>query len=302
MRREDIADLAAFATVAEARSFTRAAAKLGISQSALSQIVRRLETRLGVRLLARTTRSVAPTDAGERLVRALAPMLHDLDQHMAELSAMRDKPAGFIRITSVEHAARTVILPALSKLLPAYPDITVEVVVDYGLADIVADRFDAGVRLGESVAKDMIAVPIGPAIPMAIVGSPKYFKKFPAPTKPDQLVEHRAINLRLPTSGTLNTWRLVKGGRETRVRVEGSLVFNTIELILDAALDGLGLAYLPLDQLDKPLKAGRLRRVLAEWTPPLPPYHLYYPTRRHTSAAFKLLVEALRYRSMRGAR
>ncbi len=296
MRREDMADLTAFVVVAEAKNFTRAAAKLDLSQSALSQIVRRLEARLGVRLLARTTWSVAPTEAGERLLQSLAPMLHDIDQRIADLSTFRDKPAGTIRITTVEHAAKTILRPALSRLLPDYPDITVEIIIDYGLTDIVADRFDAGVRLGEHVAKDMIAVPIGPEIPMAIVGSPKYFRKLAQPTHPDQLVAHRCINLRLPTSGTLNAWRFVKGGRETRVRVEGPLIFNTIDLIQDAALDGLGLAYLPLDQVEKLIKSARLRRVLTQWTPPLPAYHLYYPSRRHVSPAFKLLVDVLRFR------
>lgn len=295
MRREDMADLTAFVVVAETRNFTRAAAKLDLSQSALSQIVRRLEGRLGVRLLARTTRSVAPTEAGERLLQSLAPMLHDIDQRIADLSTFRDKPAGTLRITTVEHAAKTILRPALSRLLPDYPDITVEIVIDYGLTDIVAERFDAGVRLGEHVAKDMIAAPIGPEIPMAIVGSAKYLRQNPPPTHPNQLIQHRCINLRLPTSGTLNAWRLAKSGREMRVRVEGPLVFNTIDLILDAAVDGLGLAYLPIDQVEKHLKAGRLKHVLAEWTPPLSGYHLYYPSRRHTSPAFRLLVEALRY-------
>lgn len=299
MRREDMADLTAFVVVAEAQNFTRAAAKLGLSQSALSQIVRRLETRLGVRLLARTTRSVAATEAGDRLVRSLAPMLHDLDQRIAELSAFRDKPSGTIRITTVEHAAKTILLPALGKLLPDYPDITVEVIVDYGLADVVADRFDAGVRLGEQVAKDMIAVRMGPDIPMAIVGSARYFRQHAPPANPDQLVEHRGINLRLPTSGTLNAWRLVKAGHEMRARVDGPLIFNTIDLIRDAAVDGLGLAYLPLDQVETLVKRGRLKRVLEQWTPPLSGYHLYYPSRRHSSPAFKLLVEALRYRPAR---
>ncbi|OJU66799.1 MAG: LysR family transcriptional regulator [Rhizobiales bacterium 63-7] len=296
MRREDMADLTAFVTVAEERNFTRAAAKLGLSQSALSQIVQRLEERLGVRLLARTTRSVAPTPAGERLVERLAPMLHDLDQGLTELSEFRDKPAGLIRVTTVEHAARTVIRPAMTRLLTDYPDITVEVIVDYGLADVVADRFDAGVRLGEQVAKDMIALRISPDIPMAIVGAADYLRRHPAPQEPQQLVDHRCINLRLPTSGTLNAWRLTQDGREMRVRVEGPLVFNTLDLILDSALDGLGLAYMPLDQVAHDIEAGRLVQVLSEWTPPLPGYHLYYPSRRPSSPAFRLFVEVLRYR------
>lgn len=296
MRREEMADLTAFVVVAEERNFTRAAAKLGISQSALSQIVRRLEARLGLRLLARTTRSVAPTQAGERLVRTLAPMLHDLDRSIADLSELRDKPAGTIRITTVEHAAKTILCPALATLLPEHPDLTVEIVVDYGLADIVADRFDAGVRLGEQVAKDMIAVRITPDIPMAIVGSPAYFRRHPPPAEPRHLVEHRCINLRLPTSGALNGWRLLQDGREIRVRVDGPLVLNTIDLILDSALAGLGLAYLPLDQVEGHLAGNRLAQVLGPWTPPLPGYHLYYPSRRHASPAFRLLVDALRYR------
>lgn len=297
MRREEMADLTAFLVVAEERSFTRAAGKLGLSQSALSQIVRRLEARLGVRLLARTTRSVAPTHAGERLVQKLAPMLHDLDQGIADLSEYRDRPAGTIRITTVEHAAKTILCPALTKILPDHPDITVEIIVDYGLADVVADRFDAGVRLGKQVAKDMIAVRIAPDIRMAIVGSPRYFRRHPPPSEPQHLVEHRCINLRLPTSATLNKWRLLQNGREVRVSVEGPLIFNTIDLILDTAIDGLGLAYLPLDQVSRHLKGGRLVQVLREWTPPLPGYHLYYPSRRHSSPAFRLLVDALRYRS-----
>lgn len=297
MRREEMADLAAFVAVAEERSFTRAAGKLGLSQSALSQIVRRLEARLDVRLLSRTTRSVAPTQAGERLAKKLAPTLHDIDQSIADLSEYRDRPAGTIRITTVEHAARTVLRPALAKILPDNPDITVEIIIDYGLADVVADRFDAGVRLGEQVAKDMIAVRISPDIPMAIVGSPRYFRRHPPPDDPQRLVEHRCINLRLPTSGTLNKWRLLRNGREVRVNVDGPLIFNTLDLILDTALDGLGLAYLPLDQVSRYLKNGRLVQVLAAWTPPLPGYHLYYPSRRHASLAFRLLVEALRYQS-----
>ncbi|MCZ7502769.1 LysR family transcriptional regulator [Agrobacterium sp. 22-221-1] len=296
MRRDEIADLAAFVVVAEERSFTKAAARLGMAQSALSQIVRRIEERLGVRLLSRTTRSVAPTEAGERLIATLGPMLHDLDVAVASLGDLRDRPSGTIRITTVEHAAKTIIVPAMKRLLPDNPDIKVEITIDYGLADVVADRFDAGVRLGGDIAKDMIAVRIGPDTPMAIAGSPDYFLKHPAPTSPSQLVDHRAINLRLPTSGTLNGWRLTPGGRETRVRIDGPLVLNTIDLILDATLDGHGLAYLPLDQVQPHLDAGRLMRVLGKFTPDLPGYHLYYPHRRHPSAAFSLFVETLRFR------
>lgn len=296
MRRDEIADLAAFVVVAEERSFTKAAVRLGMAQSALSQIVRRIEERLGLRLLSRTTRSVAPTDAGERLIATLGPMLHDLDAAIASLGELRDRPSGTIRLTTVEHAAKTIVVPAMKRLLPANPDVTVEVTIDYGLADVVADRFDAGIRLGGEIAKDMIAVRIGPDIAMAIVGSPHYFRTRNAPASPARLIDHRAINLRLPTSGTLNGWRLMRGGREARVRVDGPLILNTIDLILDAALDGHGLAYLPLDQVQPYLDDGRLMRVLSRFTPDLPGYHLYYPHRRHASSAFNLLVETLRFR------
>jgi LysR family transcriptional regulator, regulator of peptidoglycan recycling len=296
MRRDEIADLAAFVVVAEERSFTKAAARLGMAQSALSQIVRRIEERLGLRLLSRTTRSVAPTDAGERLIATLGPMLHDLDSAIASLGELRDRPSGTIRLTTVEHAAKTIIVPAMKRLLPDNPDITVEMTIDYGLADVVAARFDAGVRLGGEIAKDMIAVRIGPDIPMAIVGSPDYFRTRAVPASPAQLIDHRAINLRLPSSGTLNGWRLMRGGREARVRIEGPLILNTIDLILDAALDGHGLAYLPLDQVLRHLNEGRLVRVLSNSTPDLPGYHLYYPHRRNASSAFGLLVETLRFR------
>ncbi|WP_340642976.1 LysR family transcriptional regulator [Thalassospira povalilytica] len=291
-----MADLTAFVVVAEARSFTRAAGKLGLSQSALSQIVRRLEERLGVRLLARTTRSVAPTEAGQRLVDQLAPMLHELDQSIADLSEFRDKPAGTIRITSVEHAAKTVLNPAMSALLKSNPDITVEITVDYGLADVVSDRFDAGVRLGEHVARDMIAMRISADIPMCIVGSPEYLESHPAPKSPRDLARHRGINLRLPSSETLNAWRLMQDGEEIRVRMDGPLVFNTIDLILDATLDGVGLGYLPEDQVTNALSSGKLIKVLDDAVPPLPGYHLYYPSRRHHSPAFKLFLDAVRYR------
>ncbi|MBS7541510.1 LysR family transcriptional regulator [Ancylobacter oerskovii] len=296
MRREDMADLAAFAIVVEERNFTRAATKLGLSQSALSQIVKRLEERLGVALIARTTRSVAPTPAGERLWQTLAPMLRDLDQSLAALGEFRDKPSGTIRITSVEHAAKTILLPAVATLIADYPDIDVEIVTTYELSDVVAEGFDAGVRLGEHVSKDMVAVRMGPDIPMAIIAAPGYLSQRPVPSTPHDLAGHRGINLRLPTPGTVNAWRLGHGGREIRVRVDGPLILNTIELILDAALAGLGLAYLPLAQVDEHLRQGRLVEVLGEWTPPLPGYHLYYASRRQTSPAFRLLLNAVRYR------
>ncbi|WP_226629716.1 LysR family transcriptional regulator [Alloyangia pacifica] len=299
MRREDIADLTAFVTVAEEGSFTKAATRLGISQSALSQIVRRLEDRLGLRLLARTTRSVAPTPAGDRLVRRLGPLLREIDSDLAELSEFRDTPTGNIRITSVEHAAKTILIPALAEVLPGYPDVNVEVIVDYGLVDVVADRFDAGVRLGEQVAKDMISVRISPDIPMAIVGAPAYLTQHPVPKTPEDLVEHRAINLRLPSSETINAWRLSKNGEAKRVRVEGALSFNTVELIRKSVLLGQGLAYLPRDQVEDDLARGTLSQVLADWTPPLPGYHLYYPNRRHSSPAFRLVVDALKARLRR---
>ena len=296
MRREDISDLSALVVVAEEGSFTRAAARLQLSQSALSQIVRRLEERLGVRLLARTTRSVSTTEAGERLVQTMAPMLRQLDEQLDDLSTFRDKPTGLIRITAVEHAAKTILYPKIAKLVADYPDITVEIFIDYGLSDVVADRFDAGVRLGEQVAKDMIGVRLGPDIPMVIVGAPKYFRKKEQPAKVDDLLEHRCINLRLPTLDTVYAWRLVDKGRETRIKVEGSLILNAIDLIIEAALDGVGLAYLPLDQVEKQIARGKLRHVLGENTPPLPAYHLYYPSRRHHTPAFQLLIDSLRYR------
>lgn len=296
MRREEMADLTAFVVVAEERSFTRAAARLGMSQSALSQIVRRLEERLGLRLLARTTRSVSPTEAGLRLLETLTPALEDLDASIAALSELRDKPAGTIRITSVEHATKTVLWPALKKLLPDYPDLAVEIVNDYGLTDIVSDRFDAGVRLGEQVAKDMIAVRISPDIPMSLVGSPAYLAQRPAPTVPQDLIAHRCIHLRLPTSGGLYVWAFEKDGHELKVRAEGPLVFNTIELILEAAVDGLGLGYMPTDHVQGHVHAGRLVKLLGDWCPSLPGYHLYYPSRRHPVPAFALLVDALRLR------
>jgi DNA-binding transcriptional LysR family regulator len=297
MPRTGLNDLAAFLAVARERSFTRAAAQLGVSQSALSQTIRGLEARLGLRLLTRTTRSVAPTEAGERLLRTVGPRLEEIDDELAALSELRDKPAGTIRITATENAATAVLLPTLAKLLPDYPDIKVEIVIDYGLTDIVAERYDAGVRPGETVAKGMIAVRIAPDMRMAVVGAPSYFAKRPRPRTPQDLTSHTCLNLRLPTHGGLYAWEFEKGGRELRVRVEGQLAFNAATLILNAAQAGLGLAYLPEEQVRTHLGEGRLVRVLADWCPPFSGYHLYYPSRRQHAPAFALLVEALRYRS-----
>ncbi|TGQ34618.1 LysR family transcriptional regulator [Mesorhizobium sp. M00.F.Ca.ET.216.01.1.1] len=296
MPRANVNDLIAFLAVAKERSFTRAAAKLGVSQSALSHTVRGLEERLGLRLLTRTTRSVAPTEAGERLLQTLGPRFEEIESELAALSELRDKPAGTIRITAGEHAADAVLWPALAKLLPGYPDIKVEIIVDYGLTDIVAERYDAGVRLGEQVAKDMIAVRIGPDMRMAVVGAPAYFARRKRPQAPQDLTAHDCINIRLPTYGGLYAWEFEKTGRELKVRVEGQFVFNNSSLRLNAALAGFGLAYLPEDQVRAHLTDGRLVRVLADWCPPFPGYHLYYPSRRQQSPAFALLVDALRYR------
>jgi DNA-binding transcriptional LysR family regulator len=297
MSGENFNVLAAFAVVARERSFTRAAAQLGVSQSALSQTVKTLEARLGIRLLTRTTRSVSPTEAGERLLRIVGPRLEEIEQELAILSELREKPAGLIRVTAGEHAALTVLQPAINRLLPDYPDIRVEIIVDYGLADIVAEGYDAGVRLGEQVAKDMIAVRIAPDMRMAVVGAPAYFASRPRPVTPQDLTAHNCINIRLPTYGGVYAWEFEKDGHELRVRVDGQLVFNNIVLRLDSALQGLGLAYMPQDHAAEAIAAGRLERVLEDWCEPFSGYHLYYPSRRHNSPAFALFVDALRYRA-----
>ncbi|ELO0970436.1 LysR family transcriptional regulator [Raoultella ornithinolytica] len=296
MKRDEIAGLMAFVAVAEERSFTRAAARLGMAQSALSQIVRRTEERLGLRLLTRTTRSVVPTEAGEHLLSVLGPMLNDLNSALTSLGDLRDRPSGTIRITTVEHAAKTILLPAMRTLLKSHPDINVQLLIDYGLTDVVSERFDAGVRLGGEMDKDMIAVRIGPDIPMAIVGAPDYLSRRGTPVSVAHLVDHQAINLYLPSSGTANRWRLMRGGREVRVRMEGQLLLNTIDLILDAAIDGHGLAYLPYDQVLQAIEEKKLTRVLEKFTPDLPGYHLYYPHRRHAGSAFSLFIDVLKYK------
>jgi len=296
MPRTNIDDLLAFLAVARAKSFTRAAAQMGVSQSALSHTIRGLEERLGLRLLTRTTRSVAPTEAGERLLRNVGPHFDEIEAEIDALSVLKEKPSGTIRINSSEHAAETLLWPKLAEFLPHYPDIKVEIWADYTLADIVAERFDAGVRLGEQVAKDMVAVRIGPDERFLVVGAPAYLAGRARPTHPQDLLQHGCINLRLPTLGGLYAWEFEKDGRELKVRVDGQLVFNALPPILKAALGSFGLAFLPEALVRPHLAAGRLIALLEEWTPPFPGYHLYYPSRRQQSPAFALLVEALRYR------
>jgi DNA-binding transcriptional LysR family regulator len=296
MQRGILNDLLALLAVARERSFTKAAAKLGMSQSGLSHTVRALEARLGIRLLTRTTRSVAPTQAGERLLRSVGPRLEEIEAELASLSELREKPAGTIRITATEYAAEELVRPKIATLLNDYPDIKVEIIIDYGLTDIVAERYDAGVRFGEQVAKDMIAVRIGPDMGMAVVGAPSYFRKWPEPERPQDLVEHNCINLRLPTHGALYAWDFAKGGRELKVRVDGQLTFNSTYQILSAALAGFGLAYVPEGMARPHIAAGRLKRALEEWCPLYSGHHLYYPSRRQPPPAFALLVDALRYR------
>jgi len=301
MQKETAADLVAFLVVAREQSFTRAAAQLGVSQSALSQTMRGLEARLGVRLLTRTTRRVSPTEAGERLLRSVGPRFEEIDSELQAVTDLRETPAGTIRLTSTENAAASVLLPALERFLPKYPDVKVEIVVDVGLTDIVAERFDAGVRFGETVAAGMISVRIAPDARMAVVGAPSYFADRAPPKVPQDLTNHNCINLRLPTRGGLYAWEFEKDQREMNVRVEGQLVFGASRLLLAAARAGLGLAYLTEEQVRGDLESGRLVRVLADWCAPFSGYHLYYPSRRQPTQAFALLVEALRYRGAANA-
>lgn len=296
MRREDFGDLSAFLTVAEERSFTRAAARLGTSQSALSHTVRRLEERLGMRLLTRTTRSVSPTDAGERLAQSLRPAFDDIDARVAALSDMRDKPAGTLRINSSVHAANTILWPKLKRLMADYPDISIELSIDAHFVDIVGQRFDAGVRLGERVEKDMVAMRIGPDLRMAVVASPGYFARKGKPKKPQDLLHHNCLGLRLPTTGGLYAWELEKNGQAMNVRVNGQFACNDLSFNVDAALDGHGIAFVMEDRTLPLIEQGRLERVLEDWCDPFTGYHLYYPSRRQHSPAFTILLEALRYR------
>jgi DNA-binding transcriptional LysR family regulator len=296
MQRGNLNDLLAFLAVGRERSFTKAAAKLGVSQSALSHTIRELEARLGLRLLNRTTRSVTPTEAGERLLHTVGPRFEEIEAELEALSELREKPAGTIRITATDYAADTIVWPKLVNFLREYPDIKVEIIIDYGLTDIVAQRCDAGVRLGEQVAKDMIAVRIGPDTRMAVVGAPSYFAKRSPPRTPQELIGHNCINLQLPTHGGLYAWEFEKGSRVLKVRVEGQLVFNGATQMLNAALAGFGLAYVPEDLAQPHLAEGSLERVLEDWCPPWSGYHLYYPSRAQSSPAFALMVDALRYR------
>jgi len=296
MKRDELGDLAAFMVVADERGFTKAAFRLGQSPSALSHTIRRLEARLGLRLLLRTTRSVSVTEAGERLLETLRPAFSDIETRIEALGELRDRPMGTIRINSGEHAAHTILWPALERFLPLYPEVKVEITTELGYADIVERRFDAGVRLGEQVARDMIAVPIGPDVNMTVVGASAWFATHPQPVTPHDLTDHACINLRLPTRGGLYAWEFEKDGRQLNVRVDGPLVFNDMTLIQKAAEAGHGLAFLMSDQAAPAIAEGRLVPVLEDWRPPFPGYHLYYPSRRQPTSAFALLVEALRYR------
>lgn len=296
MARENVNDLIAFLAVARDRSFTRAAARIGVSQSALSHTIRQLETRLGVRLLTRTTRAVSLTEAGERLAEGIGPHFEEIEAQIDALNALRDKPAGTIRIAASDYAIRHLLWPRLRPFLRQYPDIRVELTLDNGLTDIVAERYDAGVRMGEHLAKDMISARISPDFCLAVVGAPAYFADHPAPAHPKDLVGHRCINFRLPGSGSLYAWEFEDNGREIRIRVDGQLAFNNIFDLLEATLDGFGLGYIPEEIVEPYVATGRLVHVLRQWSPRWEGFHLYYPSRRQSSPAFVALVEALRHR------
>ncbi|MDX8454640.1 LysR family transcriptional regulator [Mesorhizobium sp. VK9D] len=297
MQRQDVKDLLWFLAVARERSFTKAAAELGTSQSTLSHTIKQLEARLGVRLLTRTTRSVAPTEAGERLFQSLAPRFEGIESDLSSLIAFRDKPSGTVRITLSDHALQTIVWPRLEPVLRGYPDLRVELYSDNGMRNIVEERFDAGVRLGESVDRDMIAVRIGPDWRLVAVASPDYFSRHPAPGTPQELVGHDCINLRQATFGGFYAWEFAKDGRDLRVRVEGQLTFNTTLPMIDAAIGGYGIAYVPENLVSRHIAEGRLTLVLGDWSPPFAGYHLYYPSRRQLSPAMAVIVEALRHRA-----
>lgn len=296
MQREDLIDLNAFIAISEERSFTRAAARLGLSQSALSHAMRRLEKRLGVSVLARTTRSVSLTESGEHLLETLLPAFGRIEEQISALTDLRERPVGNIRITASEHAVQSVLWPVASRLMHDYPDINIEISVDSGLRDIVADRFDAGIRVGEQVARDMIAVRIGPDVRLMVVATPDYLAEHGVPRVPQDLASHRCMNFRLATSGGLFVWELERAGRQVNIRVDGQFTSNRLELFIDAVLDGLGVAFLPEDTVRPYVESGQLQVVLEEWCQPFAGYHLYYPSRRQPKAAFALLIDALRYR------
>ncbi|ROP61668.1 DNA-binding transcriptional LysR family regulator [Enterobacter sp. BIGb0383] len=296
MLRDNFNDLFYLIVVARERSFTRAAAKLGVSQSALSHAIRGLEERLAVRLLTRTTRSVAPTEAGEMLINNISPRFDDIEQELISLTDMRERVAGNIRLTLGEHALHYALWPALQPWLQQYPDVNVELSIDNSLADIVSGRFDAGVRLGEQVARDMVAVRVGPDWRMVVVGSPDYFSRNGVPQTPHELQSHNCINMRLPTLGGLYAWEFSRDGQQLRVRVEGQLTFNNLSSRLEAAMAGMGLALVPEDTVEAAVGEGKLVKVLEEWCEPFPGYYLYYPSRRQHTAAFARLIEALRYK------
>ncbi|WP_073670016.1 LysR family transcriptional regulator [Pseudomonas aeruginosa] len=300
MIKRNLNDLLSFVAVAREGTFTRAAAQLGVTQSALSQSISGLEARLQIRLLTRITRSVSPTAAGERLLNAIGNRFDEIEAELDELSALRDKPSGTVRITCGDHIQRTLLLPRLTPLLLEYPDIKVEFDINYAFRDIVADRFDAGVRLGDTIDKDMIAVPIGPPVRMAVVAAPAYFAAHPKPRNPRDLVDHNCINMRMQSGGGLYAWDFQRKDRHVNVRVDGQLIFNTSPNIVDAALAGLGIAWLPEEEFAPHIEEGRLLRVLENWCPPFPGYYLYYPNRRQPSPAFSLVVDALRYTRPRG--
>ncbi|MDB5746496.1 MAG: DNA-binding transcriptional regulator, LysR family [Massilia sp.] len=297
MERINLNNVAAFVVVARERSFTRAAAQLGLSQSSLSHTISALEAKLGMRLLTRTTRGVSPTEAGERLLATVGPYCEGIEAELASLSEDRDKPAGTVRVSSHDHAVRTILWPKLSRLLPTYPDLKIEFSIHYGLIDIVAERFDAGVRVGDQVAKDMIAMRISPDFNMTVVGSPSYFAAREVPVVPQDLTEHSCINLRLPTHGGLYAWEFEKAGQELSVHVQGQVILNTSPEIVTAALEGYGLAYIPQDVADQHIAAAHLVQVLEDWRPTYPGYHLYYPSRRNASPAFLLVLDALRLKA-----
>lgn len=299
MNRQDLNDMLWFLAVAEERSFTKAAARLGTSQSTISHTIKKLEARLGLQLLTRTTRSVSPTEAGERLLRALSPRIQDIEHDVDALMAFRDKPSGSVRITLSDHALDWIVWPKLKPVLEDHPDIHVELNIDNGFRNIVEERFDAGIRLGESLDKDMIAVRISPDWRLVAVASPDYLARHPEPLTPQELVEHNCINHRHSRSGGLYAWEFAKDGREVRVRVEGQLTFNTILSMIDAAVSGLGVGYVPESAVADEIKAGRLVQVLDEWSPMFAGYYLYYPRRRQNSPAFAVVVNALRQTSAR---